>query len=62
MLSLPVLSLALALYDRALGANIPISRQFHGLGMDDDSSSDDIVRTPGKLRVTENSGVCGMSL
>lgn len=53
------LSLALALSDYARGASVPSSRQYDELA-GESVGDDQVVRTPGKLRVTENSGVCGM--
>lgn len=53
------LSLALALSDYARSASVPTSRQYDEL-VGESVGGDQVVRTPGKLRVTENSGVCGM--
>lgn len=52
------LSLALSISDYARGASVPNSRQYDELA-GESVGNDQIVRTPGKLRVTENSGVCG---
>lgn len=61
MFSLSTLSLALSLSDYVRGASVPTSRQYDELAYEN-TIGDQVVRTPGKLRVTENSGVCGMFL
>lgn len=60
MLSLSALSLALSLSEYVSGASVPTTRQYDELDSDG-IMGDEVVRTPGKLRVTENSGICGTS-
>lgn len=58
MFSLSTLSLALSLSDYVRGASVPTPRQYDELDSEG-IMGDEVVRTPGKLRVTENSGICG---
>lgn len=61
MFSLSTISLALSLGSGSvLSSQTPTTRQtINASGKD--SSDDGVVRTPGKLRVTEDSGICGTS-